>query len=182
MSFNSFFKSVSSLAANFETSGATETGRLEWQGEGGKGFSRKIQIDSRESWGIVVIAPDRVGIDKVVCIREGGLCYEAQVVSSRAVLAGFELELAFIGSGKRRETRIDVGGDASVEASAAPDDEVLRAAVLNVSAGGLQLFSKRGLATGETARVVGVGPERVCRVCYCLQIHNGYRIGLQFRD
>ncbi len=182
MSLSSFFKSVSTLAINFDASSEGEAARLEWQGAAGKPFSRRVQIDSRESWGIVVIAPERVPIDKLVRVLEDESSYEARVVSSRAVLSGFELGLEFLGSGKRRATRVDVGGDASVETTAAADDETLRADVLNVSAGGLQLFAKSGLAAGETARIVGVGPERLCRVCYCLQIHNGYRIGLQFCD
>ena len=182
MSLTSFLKSVSSLAASVDAADARSFAGIEWEDARVGVASQRVLIDAREKWGVRVVASESVPAEKVVRVREGASVYHAEVVASRPLSTGFELELAFLDAGKRREEREDTGGQARLETSGAMGDAAVRVEVLNVSVGGLQLLSDRPFNSGDTTRIVGDGVERVCRVCYCLKIPEGYRVGLQFCD
>lgn len=182
MSLTSFFKSVSVLAQSVDQASQIERAQLVWEEAQFGVSSQTVQVDVREEWGVVVLAPKPIPNTKTVCLREGDSSYRLQVIAAREQPSGFELELAYVDSGRRRETRIEVGGGATIGSPLGRDEQSVRAEILNVSAGGLQVLCDEAFSAGEAVRVIGDGVERLCRVCYCLKISGGYRVGLQFRD
>ncbi len=182
MSFTTFIKSVSALTASLDAAEETAFGTIEWEDARIGIASQRVMVEAHEKWGLVVVAAESLPHKKVVRVREGGSVYHAEILASRKLVSGFELELAFLDAGKRRESRADVGGRARLETAGARGADAVSVEVLNVSAGGLQLLCDRPFTSGDTTLVIGEGVERACRVRYCLKVPGGYRVGLQFCD
>jgi len=60
------------------------------------------------------------------------------------------------------------------------EGKTVAAEVLNVSAGGMQLFLYEALKQGNTARIKGSKTERLALIRYCSAVPGGYQVGLQF--
>lgn len=180
MRLTMFLKSNSILPQVLDSSGPLEQAHLDWEhAQGGIG-RQDVWIDLREDRGLTVIASEAIQNRKVVRVREGGSVYYTEVLSSRSLRDGFEIELAFLDQGRRRETRVAAEGAVKVESGEARGDDAIQAEVVNISTGGLQLLCDRPVGAGETIRIVGENVEKLCRVRYCIKVAEGYRVGLQF--
>ena len=105
------------------------------------------------------------------------LDYPVEVVSVEGVEGGFELRLEYLWEGRRREHRTVVSGPAMLKADGLAAVQV---EVINVSAGGMQLFAASSVPEGSPAKICGADTERICFVRSCVAAPGGYLVGLQF--
>jgi hypothetical protein len=54
--------------------------------------------------------------------------------------------------------------------------------VVNVSSGGMQLFSVEAVSEGCAARIRGAETECLCLIRYCAVVPGGHHVGLHFYD
>lgn len=108
-------------------------------------------------------------------VRETGSSYLVEILSTVPVFGGFELRLGYLGAGRRREERASTNGPALLEADGLG---VMKVEVINVSPGGIQLFSVRPASVGAAVRVSGTEAQHLGTVRYCSEAPDGYRIGL----
>lgn len=154
---------------------ATRRVVVEWKDRAGATLSQKalIQADLGGKPRILVRRPLPVGLAR---IRETSSIYPVKVLAAVSCSAGFELKLDYLGAGRRREDRIRTEGPALLEGDAL---EAISVEVLNVSAGGIQLFSVRPTSVGSTVRVSGLEMEYLGVVRHCSGVQGGFRIGVQ---
>jgi hypothetical protein len=153
----------------------TRTIAFEWREAGGALVSFETRMLVEEDGGMTTTVPQAPGGD-LGNVREESSSYPVEIISRRRVNGGFELKLGYLWEGRRREKRVTASGPALVES----EGKALQAEVLNVSSGGMQLFSHDALKPGNTARIKGIKTERLALVRYCSPVPGGFHIGLQF--
>jgi hypothetical protein len=129
-----------------------------------------------EAGKMIAIVPQRPP-SELVQVREKSSPYPVEILSTSPVASGFELKMDYLWEGRRREKRLPVEGPAFIEREGLGP---LPVEVLNVSPGGIQIFSEVELKEGISARITGSGVERISLVRYCAKVAGGYRVGLQF--
>jgi hypothetical protein len=132
-----------------------------------------IQTDLEGRPRILVRQPLPLGLAR---IRETNSIYPVKVLATVSCNGGFELKLDYIGAGRRREDRMRTEGPALLEGDSL---EAISVEVLNVSSGGMQLFSVRPAGVGGTVRVSGSNVEYLGVVRHCSEVQGGFRIGVQ---
>lgn len=156
------------------------TGRpilIEWKDKKGRKVWQKGHLDLDRFRGLTVIVRQRPPSGSVAQVREQGSTYPVEIVSTRPAGGGFELNLDYLWEGRRREERVPATGQALLERDGLAPIEV---EVVNVSSGGMQLFSVEAVSEGSAARVCGAETECLCLIRYCAGVPGGYRVGLQF--
>ena len=154
--------------------------RIEWDHPQGGIGSQVAVVDHRAHWGLTVTSPTRLPNRQSVRISDNGAHYHAEVAGAFAVDDQFEVHLAFLDGGRRRENRIVAGGRVQVELLSRNGGSDLDAEVVNVSPDGLQLTSIDRIAVGQTIRVVGAETVMLCRVRHSSDCGGQYRCGVQF--
>lgn len=151
---------------------------IEWQYETGSSSEQIAQIRSDNGHSLFALVTERPPEGRVAQVREQDASYPVEVQSVVAVGAGFELELEYQEDGRRRERRVRSEGGALLlaEGTAAP----VQVEVLNVSAGGMQLFATQPVSVGSAGRLYATDTDRMCSIRYCRSAAGGYRIGVQF--
>ena len=140
----------------------------------GEGF---LHLELNRTRGLTVVVPQQPLLNSVAQVREQGSTYPVEILSTRPAGGGFELNMDYLWEGRRREERVPATGDALLERKwLAP----LEVEVVNVSSGGMQLFSAQAVTEGCAARVCGAETESMCLIRCCAEVPGGYRIGLQF--
>lgn len=153
---------------------------------------RPISIEWEDSQGrrivhetVMIVAEDGKMLARIrqrppselVQLRENGSPYPVEILEVRTLTDGVELRMDYLWEGRRREKRMPAEGSALLERDGLPPLEV---EVVNVSSGGMQLFSTVELKEGLSARIMGTDLERLSLVRYCTRVVGGYRVGLQF--
>jgi hypothetical protein len=150
---------------------------IEWSDEIGRKVPQWTELRLSQTRGLTVVVPQQPPPNSVAQVREGKSSYPVEIVSTKPTEGGFELHLDYLHEGRRREERVPTTGQAVLERAGLTPVEV---EVVNVSCGGIQLFSVKAVSEGCTARVCGAETECLCLIRYCAAIPGGYRIGLQF--
>ena len=149
---------------------------IEWEDSQGKRVAHETTMTVDEGGKMVARIPQRP-LGKLVQLRETGSPYPVEVLSVRTPAEGVDLRMDYLWEGRRREKRMPAEGPALIERDGLAPLEV---EVLNVSSGGMQVFSAVALDEGASARVMGTEMERLSLVRYCTRIVGGYHIGIQF--
>ena len=150
---------------------------IEWKGATGRKVSQRTHLELNRTRGLTVVVPQQPLLNSVAQVREQGSTYPVEILSTRPAGGGFELNMDYLWEGRRREERVPATGDALLERKwLAP----LEVEVVNVSSGGMQLFSAQAVTEGCAARVCGAETESMCLIRCCAEVPGGYRIGLQF--
>ena len=150
--------------------------RIEWEDSAGSKVVHETTMVMDEAGKMIAIVPQRPP-SELVQIREKSSPYPAETLSIHPVDGGFKLTMDYLWEGRRREKRLPVEGPAFIEREGLGP---LPVEVLNVSPGGIQIFSEVELKEGISARITGSGVERISLVRYCAKVAGGYRVGLQF--
>jgi len=129
--------------------------------------------------GLTVVVRQRPPLDTDAQVREAGSSYPVEVLGTKVVEGGFELRLDYLREGRRREHRTIVNGPATLKADGLAEIQV---EVINVSAGGMQLFAAASVPEGISAKICGADTERLCFVRSCVAAPGGYFMGLQFHE
>jgi hypothetical protein len=108
-------------------------------------------------------------------VRVQGSTYPVEIVATRPARGGFELNMDYLWEGRRREERVPATGQALLERDGLTLIEV---EVVNISSGGMQLFSVEAVSEGSAARVCVAKTECMCLIRYCAAVPGGYCIGL----
>lgn len=149
---------------------------IEWEDSAGRRVVHETTMVMDEAGKMIAIVPQRPP-SELVQVREKSSPYPVKILSTSPVASGFELKMDYLWEGRRREKRLPVEGPAFLEREGL---DPLPVEVLNVSRGGIQIFSKMELEEGIAARIMGTETERVSLVRYCAKVAGGYRVGLQF--
>ena len=180
-----------SLAALIKKVGSREkvapepvrTVKLRWRSsDEEEPVSVSAELDEHEAWGLFVLSPEEAPVKAIVVVEDQGGSYQTQVIGRRRLHDGWELELAFVGSGRRREDRTPASGVAEVDVS---DDGYrncnrLSVEVADVSSGGLRLRSDEPIQRGAGLRISGEQDLYFGVARYCYESEGGYDIGVQF--
>ncbi len=150
---------------------------IEWKDETGRSVSQWSQLALDQTRGLTVVVRRPPPPESVAQVRETRSSYPVEIVSTQPTDSGFELHLDYLQDGRRREERVPATGPAVLERGGLAPLEV---EVVNISRGGMQLFSAEAVSEGCTARVCGAETECLCLIRYCAAVPGGYRIGLQF--
>ena len=184
LSLAALIKSVASPEAPPAPQRADRKVRLRWRpDEAGDPVLTSAALDEHEAWGLFVMASQELPDKAVVTVEDDGASYQTQIVGRRQVREGWELELAYIGEGRRREIRTPVSGSAEVEVSndgryLAPVRQAVE--VTDVSSGGMRLHSSEPIKAGATLRISGEKDLYFGVARYCFESKDGYDIGVQF--
>ena len=124
---------------------------IEWRDESGNRTEQaaRLQSDAHSLFALVKRRPPDC---LVAQLREQGSSYPVEVSSVAELDDGFELELAYLQEGRRRERRIRTQGSALLLAEGATPSQV---EVLNVSPGGMQLFATQSVSVNSAGRLYG---------------------------
>lgn len=150
---------------------------IEWSDGAGERFRQETHLESDRLRGLTVMVRQEPPLDTVAQIREGGSSYPVVVLSTNVVEGGFELRVDYLWEGRRREQRTAVRGPATLKAEGLAEMQV---EVINVSAGGMQIFSVGAVLEGSQGRICGTDTEQLCFVRSCSAVPGGYFLGLQF--
>lgn len=150
---------------------------IEWRGAADQRINQEALLQSDKERGLFALVKQRPPSSSIAQIREDGSSYPVKILSTSELDHGFELQLEYFEEGRRRERRTRARGGAvlGIEGSAPIDVEVL-----NVSAGGMQLFAAQPATVGSAARLSGAETNHTCFVRYCRPESSGYKIGIQF--
>ncbi len=150
---------------------------IEWRDEAGNSSEQAAQIKSDNGQSLFALVTERPPECRAAQVREQDSGYPVEVLSVVAGDAGFELELEYLQDGRRRDRRVRAEGGALLLAEGTSPVQV---EVLNVSAGGMQLFATQPVSVGSAGRLYATDTDRMCSVRYCRSAAGGYRIGVQF--
>ncbi len=152
---------------------------IEWKDEAGEKVWQQTHLEMDRSRGLSVVVLQRPPLDTVAQVREAGSSYPVEVLSTKVVEGGFKLRLDYLREGRRREHRTPINGPAILKADGLAEIQV---EVINVSAGGMQLFSASAVPEGRPAKICGADTERLCFLRSCVAAPGGYFMGLQFHE
>jgi hypothetical protein len=150
---------------------------IEWKDEAGAKVWQQTHLELDRLRGLTAVVRQRPPQDTVALVRETASSYPVVVIAANMVDGGFELELDYFSEGRRREHRAAISGPATFKPEGLTE---MRVEVLNVSSGGMQLFSTFSVPEGNLARISGTDTERLCLVRSCVATPGGYLMGLQF--
>ncbi|MDA0207638.1 MAG: PilZ domain-containing protein [Acidobacteria bacterium] len=150
---------------------------IEWRDEAGEKVWQQTHLVADRFRGLTVVVPQRPPTDAVAQVREAGSSYPVEVLTTNPVDGGFELSLDYLWDGRRRDHRTPASGPATLKPEGLPPIPV---EVINVSAGGMQLFAASSAPEGSLARIGGTDTELLCLVRCCVVAPGGYFMGLQF--
>ncbi len=181
-----------SLAALIKSVGSRETVapepaarvNLRWRpDESAELRTTSAELDGHEAWGLFVMSPEDLPSKTIVIVEDEGGAYQTQVIGRRRLRDGWELELAYIGAGRRREDRTPVSGSAEVDVSndgRYRESVQLSVDVADVSPGGMRMRSTVPISAGAGLRISGKFDLYFGVVRYCYESEDGYDIGVQF--
>ncbi len=182
MSLTALVKSVAGGGAAAKK--AARTVRLQWTPDDSAGpVTVSAELDEHEAWGLFVLAEQELPVKAMVTVEDDGSSYRTQVIGRREMRDGWELELAFIGAGRRREPRTPVCGPAQIEISgegAAKRAAYHQAEVTDVSSGGMRLHTPEPVKAGVSLRIHGEEDQYFGVARYCFKRDDGFDVGVQF--
>lgn len=149
---------------------------VEWKDPGGRRITHETRLILDDYSRMTVMVP-RKPPGSLAQVREMSSSYPVEILSVTLVGKEYELKLDYLWEGRRREKRQSAKGPAILEVEKSGP---LSVEVLNVSSGGMQLFSDKPVRPGGVGRVKGNQTERQGLIRYCAETRGGYRIGLQF--
>lgn len=155
---------------------ATREVVLEWRGEDGNAIRQAAQIRTEGRYLVARVAlqaPEGL----IAQVREEASSYPVEIVSAVSVEGGYEIALDYLWEGRRRQQRVSAAGSALLETDGSPPVQV---EVVNVSPGGMKLFTAEPVKEGSPARVTGSNDCYLGFVRHCSQAQQGYHIGVQF--
>jgi hypothetical protein len=150
---------------------------IQWRDAAGNQFREHTHLKMDRKRGLTAILSQHPEPGTPAQVREASSSYPVEIVSVRRLSEGFEVYMDYVWEGRRRQHRMSVGGPATLECDghAAFDVEVL-----NVSSGGMQVYSTQEFTEGAAARINGSGSDFLCLIRYCMPTSEGFHIGLQF--
>ena len=149
---------------------------IEWEDSPGKNVSQRTLLKA-DQLGNLRAFVRRPLPTLTADILEMEATYPVEIMATTPVAGGFELKLKYIGSNRRREDRSHSHGAALLECG---EKQAWAVEVLDVSMGGMQVFSSSPLTVGTSIRVCGKSAVCLGVVRHCSPMDPGFRIGLQF--